>query len=71
VKEKPRIKKTFDWVQRESLIKPWHRKLSSGSERTAIHYAYNLQRLLEERKQTASQFVEYCKSKYNSPKATC
>ncbi len=68
--EKPRIKKTFDWVQREPLIKPWHRKLSSGSERTAIHYAYNLQRLLEERKQTPEQFLEYCKSKYTSPKAT-
>jgi hypothetical protein len=50
-------------VEKEPLIKPWYRKIASGKESTAIYYAYNLQRLLEKRKQTPKQFLAYCEKK--------
>lgn len=44
------------------MVKPWYSKLMKGSDSTAIFYAYHLQRLLEKRKETPTQFLAHCKS---------
>ncbi len=41
--------------------------MATGSESTAIYYAYNLQKLLEKRKETPKQFLDYCESKISKP----
>jgi len=41
--------------------------MASGSESTAIYYAYNLQNLLKKRKQTPKEFLDYCEKKITKP----
>jgi integrase len=58
-----RLAKTWAWVQREPKVKAWYTKISIRSEQTGISYAYHLQRFLEKRKQTVTQFLDYCEKK--------
>ena len=63
VSKPERLAKTWKWVQKEPKVKAWYTKIAAGSELTAISYAYHLQRLLEKRKQTVTQFLDYCEKK--------